>query len=45
MYIMMQCIAKSECPRELAPAPGDVKSVVHVNLTRKEGDYKVYAHF
>ncbi|KAG6385174.1 hypothetical protein SASPL_154002 [Salvia splendens] len=36
----LESIAKSECPRELAPAPGDMRSAVHVNLTRKEGDYK-----
>ncbi|XP_057784833.1 plant UBX domain-containing protein 4-like [Salvia miltiorrhiza] len=34
----LESIAKSECPRELAPA--DKRTAVHVNLTRKEEDYK-----
>lgn len=39
----MQSIKKSECPQELAPA--DVRTVVHVNITRKEQECPVrYLH-
>ncbi|KAG6420416.1 hypothetical protein SASPL_116943 [Salvia splendens] len=34
----LESIAKSECPRELAPA--DKRNAVHANLTRREEDYK-----
>ncbi|KAK6141189.1 hypothetical protein DH2020_025072 [Rehmannia glutinosa] len=34
----LESIRKSECPMELAPA--DKRTAVHVNLTRKEEDYR-----
>ncbi|KAL1562365.1 plant UBX domain-containing protein 4-like [Salvia divinorum] len=34
----LESVAKSECPRELAPA--DKRNAVHANLTRREEDYK-----
>ncbi|KAI3465611.1 hypothetical protein Pfo_022274 [Paulownia fortunei] len=34
----LESIRKSECPKELAPA--DKRTAVHVNLTRKEEDYR-----
>ncbi|KAL3624670.1 Plant UBX domain-containing protein 4 [Castilleja foliolosa] len=34
----LESIMKSECPKELAPA--DRRTQVHVNLTRKEEDYR-----